>query len=159
MSDSINKCVIKEGELMKLSNKIIINNQCKLIIEYDNSILTLKFKFLGEFRKAWQSRYFILTEDGRLTGYKKKPTMTNIIPKTNNNFKIFAGTSIVISDSPRECSFSIKMKKKSETIIRIFSTDNSTDRHDWIISALEAYMKITNSRVRYSEFVREENIQ
>ncbi|XP_063229979.1 RAC serine/threonine-protein kinase [Bacillus rossius redtenbacheri] len=83
----------------------------------------------GEHIKNWRARYFVLRDDGSLTGFKNKPEHTFCDPL--NNFTV-KGCQIMSTDRPKPYTFIIRGLQWTTVIERMFCVETEREREEWV---------------------------
>lgn len=83
----------------------------------------------GEHIKNWRARYFVLFDDGALTGFKVKPDDYYSDPL--NNFTV-KGCQIMSTDRPKPYTFIIRGLQWTTVIERMFHVETAEEREKWV---------------------------
>lgn len=89
----------------------------------------------GEHIKNWRPRYFILREDGSLTGFKNKPDLVAGVGVNGpleplNNFTV-KGCEVLKMERPKANTFMLRGLQWRTAIERTFATETEKEREDW----------------------------
>ncbi|KAF7281219.1 AKT serine/threonine protein kinase [Rhynchophorus ferrugineus] len=95
----------------------------------------------GEHIKNWRSRYFVLYDDGALSGFKTKPEDYNVDPL--NNFTV-RQCQIMTTDRPKPYTFVIRGLQWTTVIERMFHVETQQERDEWVMAIKSVSEKISN---------------
>lgn len=95
----------------------------------------------GEHIKNWRPRYFVLFDNGALTGFKVKPDDYYSDPL--NNFTV-KGCQIMSTDRPKPNTFIIRGLQWTTVIERMFNVESAEEREKWVQAIKSVSDKLAN---------------